>query len=68
MIFALFSMFFQGKILIATWKGKKSKKMTNKSDHPQFSCDFRGQCGPGGKDYRMGGSLPKSEISSLTLR
>ena len=20
-----------------------------------FSCDFRGQCGPGGKDYRMGG-------------
>ena len=68
LIFAFFSSFFRCKILIATWKGKKSKKKATKNFFPFFSCNFRGMCGPGGKDYRMGGSLPKSEISSLALR
>ena len=36
LIFPFFSMFFRCKILIATWKGKKSKKKATKNFFPLF--------------------------------
>ena len=65
LIFAFFSSFFRCKILIATWKGKKSKKKGHKKIFPFF---LSGMCGPGGKDIGWGEALPKSEISSQALR
>ena len=64
-IFAFFSIFFRCKILGATWKDKKSKKKANKRPRVIFLVDFCGLCDPGGKDYRMGGSLPKPEFQAL---
>ena len=40
-------------------------KRAMKTTFPLFSSSCSGPCGPGGKDYRMGGSLPKSEIQAL---
>ena len=63
--FRTFFIIFRSKILSANWKGKKCKKKANKRARVIFFMVFRGMYGPGGKDYRMGGNLPKPEFQAL---
>ena len=65
LIFALFSSFFRCKFLNATWKGKKSKKWTQNHFTHLFGGRCCGPCRLGGKDYRMGGSLPRPQFQAL---
>ena len=54
-IFDVFSNFFRCKNLSATWKGQKSKKQGNKSDHPLIIPSVWRSVRPWGEGKRMGG-------------
>ena len=62
LMFAVFSSFFRCKILSATWKGQKSKKNANKSDHPLIIPSVWWYVRAWGEGFRMGGNLPKPEF------
>ena len=65
--FRIFFNIFSMQNFESIWKVKKLQKMDPKPFMTLFWARCCGACGPGGKDLGWGESLPKSEISSLTL-
>ena len=63
--FRIFFVIFSMQNLECKLEGQKIEKNARKEAEAIFLSRFGGPCGPGGKDYRMGGSLPKPEIQAL---
>ena len=57
--------FFDAKFRMQVGRAKNSKKMIHQKPRGLFFMIFCGPCGLGGKDYWIGGSLPKPEFQAL---